>query len=586
AISVDSAGTVTGSQSVPATFVGWENASSVTLDNGNVAVLSRATATQAVTLQILGPDGATLSSTEVEGTFGTSEVEGIFYQLTAGLEVAEVGGRILALYRDSFTDTLFGQFFTQAGVADSGEFDISVGDHGDASNAAVFQDGLLEAAVLTDGRVAIAWADSLDGDINVWVTVLNPDGTVSVPEQQVNTGATAAGEQYHATVHALEGGGFAVTWNQNFVTSQEPGSFVQCFDADGTPVGDLITITAGPGAGVGYGAILPDGSGLLVDWYGNVTDLAGGDTSTQGLSLTGTEGNDTLTGSNGNDTLRGAGGDDALSGASGDDVMDGGDGNDGIQGNAGNDTLNGGPGDDQISGSDGDDVIDGGDGDDNIGGGLGDDSITGGAGNDTIGAGQGNDSVDGSGGNDVLAGGAGDDTLSGGDGNDVMGASYGVDSIDGGAGNDNIGGGFGRDTIDAGDGDDSVGGGEGDDSIEGGAGNDFLAGGGRNDTITGGTGADTINGGAGDDVLTGGADGDLFVFNALTDGEFDHLTDFAVGIDTLRLNAANGTNFDDLAFDSTAVDGIAGVQLALEGHVIFFAGLEQGELTAGDFLFV
>ncbi|KMK67159.1 calcium-binding protein [Puniceibacterium sp. IMCC21224] len=589
ALSVNAGGAVTDTVANPLPFVLWENSSSVTLENGNIALLSRSTGTQTVSLEIMGPDGARLSNTVLEGTFGTFENEGIFYQLTAGLDVVETGGQILTLHRDSLTDEVFGQFFSQAGVSQGDEFQISSGQHGNESGAAVFHDGYLEAVTLTDGRVAITWADEVDGDINVWVTVLNADGSVSVAERQVNTGDFAAGEQFHANVHALADGGFAVTWNQNFAGAQDPGGFVQCFAANGSPVGDTLVVANGTASGVGYGFIDLDGSGLLVDWYGNVSDLTGGtvdEVVIPGQTLTGDDTNDTLAGGAGDDTILGNGGKDVLSGGDGNDIVGGGAGADGIQGNDGNDSIDGGGGDDLIAGGDGDDVIDGGAGNDNIGGGLGNDTIGGDDGRDTIGAGQGDDFADGGADDDVMAGGAGNDSLFGGAGNDVMGASYGSDSLSGGIGNDNMGGGFGQDTIVAGAGDDSVGGGEGNDSISGGSGNDFLAGGGRDDTIEGGVGADTINGGAGNDLLTGGADADFFVFNTLTAGEADVITDFEAGIDSVRLNVVSGTKFADLMFNAATIDGADGVMLSVEGQTMFFADLTLDDVAKDDFVLI
>src|SRR6056297_1826457 len=226
AVSIDATGAVTQITPHALPFVLWENSTSTALTNGNFALLSRAPATQTVTLEVMSPDGARLSSTALTGTFGTFANEGVFYQLTAGLDVVETGGRILTLHRDSLTDEVFGQFFTQTGIADGGEFQISNGTHGNESGAAVFQDGALEATVLTDGRVAITWADTVDSEIDVWLVVLNPDGSVSVPEKQVNTAAFAAGEQFHPNIHALADGGFAVTWNQNLAGAQDPGGFV------------------------------------------------------------------------------------------------------------------------------------------------------------------------------------------------------------------------------------------------------------------------------------------------------------------------------------------------------------------------
>src|SRR6185503_11537181 len=71
-------------------------------------------------------------------------------------------------------------------------------------------------------------------------------------------------------------------------------------------------------------------------------------------------------------------------------------------------------------------------------------------------------------------------------------------------------------------------------------GNDSLIGASRNDTLDGGNGDDTLIGGPGPDTLSGGAGSDSFVFDVRPQ-EFgtddDPVTDFAPGIDRLRLDA-------------------------------------------------
>ncbi|HUR89407.1 MAG TPA: NF038122 family metalloprotease [Ramlibacter sp.] len=69
------------------------------------------------------------------------------------------------------------------------------------------------------------------------------------------------------------------------------------------------------------------------------------------------------------------------------------------------------------------------------------------------------------------------------------------------------------------------------DSIDGGAGKD---------TISGGDGNDTLMGRAGNDMLTGGNGTDAFVFNvaASASSNFDTITDFTGGVDTLQFSKA------------------------------------------------
>lgn len=76
-------------------------------------------------------------------------------------------------------------------------------------------------------------------------------------------------------------------------------------------------------------------------------------------------------------------------------------------------------------------------------------------------------------------------------------------------------------------------GGSGVDRYVGGRGDDSINGGKGNDELTGGSGGDLITGAAGDDRLTGGAGADIFVIGAKSGA--DRISDFALGVDTIRL---------------------------------------------------
>ncbi|HEX8580361.1 MAG TPA: calcium-binding protein, partial [Allosphingosinicella sp.] len=126
------------------------------------------------------------------------------------------------------------------------------------------------------------------------------------------------------------------------------------------------------------------------------------------------------------------------------------------------------------------------------------DSLGGTAFADTIHGFGGNDTLYGFEGADDLLGGDGDDKLIGGEGNDLLDGGAGVDTLEGGAGNDLLAGAGGDDVLE---------GGDGDDDLLGEAGSDTLSGGADNDLLDGGTGLDTLDGGAGDDQLYVNADG-------------------------------------------------------------------------------
>jgi Ca2+-binding RTX toxin-like protein len=77
----------------------------------------------------------------------------------------------------------------------------------------------------------------------------------------------------------------------------------------------------------------------------------------------------------------------------------------------------------------------------------------------------------------------------------------------------------------------------GSDQLNGYAGSDRLYGGLNNDLLFGGKGSDYLDGGGGRDSFTGGSGRDVFVFNP-GDG-IDRITDFAEGIDHIRIESAN-----------------------------------------------
>lgn len=273
-------------------------------------------------------------------------------------------------------------------------------------------------------------------------------------------------------------------------------------------------------------------------------------------------------GSDGNDSLYGTEMNDVLSGQDGDDRLFGLDGADTLAGGAGRDTINAGSGDDFI------------------GGGTDKDVINAGVGNDTAGGGFGDDLLNMDDGDDIAGGGPDHDTINGGLGDDNIAGSYGNDVLDGENGNDSIGGGPGKDRIDGGAGGDQIGAGEGDDIVSGQGGNDFLAGGGRNDSLNGGPGDDTLNGGLGNDTLIGGAGSDTFVFNRLTNGEADRITDFDPGVDVIRMSGVDGGGQSGrfAALDIRSING--GAQISYDGHSIFLADVSPSDLDTGDFLFL
>ncbi len=157
--------------------------------------------------------------------------------------------------------------------------------------------------------------------------------------------------------------------------------------------------------------------------------------------------------------------------------------------------------------------------DDTLVGTIGADTINALGGSDFVNGGSGADQIYGGNGFDLLYGGADDDVIEGGNDGDFLSGDDGNDQLSGQAGDDILFGEQGDDELSGGDGDDSIDGGDGDDSLEGGDGNDFLA------------------GGFGSDVMTGGVGIDFFNFQSASDGP-DEITDFASGVDQLRVSAS------------------------------------------------
>ncbi|NCR21969.1 MAG: hypothetical protein GPJ27_08630, partial [Microcystis aeruginosa L111-01] len=329
-------------------------------------------------------------------------------------------------------------------------------------------------------------------------------------------------------------------------------------------------------------------------------------TGTEGVFLSGGEGNDTLTGGSGNDWIIGDTGIDQLFGGAGNDIfyidaqdtkIDGGDGTDiaivttpnGITldlgttklemalGNDGNDTftnssafsvtIDGGKGDDSIQGGSGEDGLIGGEGSDRLQGNLGNDNLEGSDGNDTLDGNQGDDTLNGGNGDDLLNGqegkdslngNGGNDTLNGGDNNDILSGGEGNDSLNGSAGDDSLNGDIGNDILNGGDGNDTLNGGEGDDTLNGGNDSDRLFGGIGQDSLNGGLGNDSIDGGEGQDTLTG-SNGNDTINGGLGDDNLDGGSDNDLlngGEDNDTLNGAGGidTLIGGLGDDTYQID--------------------------------
>jgi RTX calcium-binding nonapeptide repeat (4 copies) len=327
------------------------------------------------------------------------------------------------------------------------------------------------------------------------------------------------------SIVALKNGQFVITYHlsaNTFVGQPNVQPLqVQLFNADGTKVGEPVTINTN---GLQTNSdpsidILGDGR-LIVTW----TETSGLDGSGNGIFQQIVDPRDGVVNGSTNPLLS-----DVLYGnESNNDVMNGYAGNDTLRGLAGSDTIYGGDGDDLLFGDRGDDTNYGGNNTDRIYGDFGDDEQYGEAGSDLIYSGRGADLMDGSAGSDTAyyssekigaiinlldqtlnAGSADGDTLLNFEG--IFGSNTAADNITGSNGNE---------------------------TILGNGGNDVLNGSGGNDFMRGGAGADTLNGGTG---------ADKFQYTALNE-----LGDTIINYEAI----------DDFQFTRAAFGNLAGANVA------------------------
>ncbi|MFN3210920.1 MAG: calcium-binding protein [Roseovarius sp.] len=178
------------------------------------------------------------------GTYiGITDRPGPFESVSDAV-MLQVGNRVLRIsqvYNGTNQEVeLRGQFYALNGAVSGSEFLVA-----DDLDFVTGQWGV-EAAVLTDGRIAVAYTSGRTGDEDdsastVFMTVLNPNGTVAIPEQIVNTGDTS-GTQDVDGVFALQGGGWAVVYNSTgagFGTADDAVR-VRFYDSDGVKYEDYV----------------------------------------------------------------------------------------------------------------------------------------------------------------------------------------------------------------------------------------------------------------------------------------------------------------------------------------------------------
>ncbi len=349
------------------------------LSNGDIVLADYEGQLGGVTLRISAPD-LTGAPAGVPGatepvTFRHSAPVG--YEYPPVLAALPEGGFLLAyLYDPSLAadndEVLRVDRFDAAGGV-TGSTDIPVPDNS--------VNGLPSMAVLSDGRVMLAWTtNTASSNTDVMGVVMNADGSVDGSPQMLNV--NTAGLQILGGLTLLGDG----------------GAFLALTDASGVMIG-----------------------GRADYMHGQFVTLPAAPPPVP-VNRTGTDGDDHMIGTPGNDRLAGLDGDDRIEGRDGADTLNGGAGDDFIYGGATSADLR-----DVIYGGDGRDRIDGGHGNDEAHGGAGDDTVIGDFGADTLIGNAGNDSLSGGAMSDALFGNAGDDTLNGGFGHDRLNGGAGAD---------------------------------------------------------------------------------------------------------------------------------------------------------------
>ncbi len=534
---------------------------------------------------------------------------------------------------DTSLSSIRAQIFNANGTASGAEFLVNT----------TVTDRQEEPAItaLANGRFVIAWTDvSRSPDdpsfLAIRAQMFNASGTKSGAEFLVNT--TVTGFQQNATITALAGGGFVVTWvDLTGFNPLDPDGYdirAQVFDDNGLAVGSefLVNTTMAGDQGAPAVTSLADGRFVVV-WTDD--SQTGGDTSLAAIraqvfnadgTLSGTEFlvNTTVTSLQFDPTITAlADGrfvigwtdaslspDDPSGSALRAQIFDprdapvsliGSVSAESLVGTIFADELNGAGGNDSLSGAAGDDLIVGGSGDDDLFGGNGDDQVFGGGGDDTLLGGAGADNLDGAAGADTLNGGFGVDTMTGGSGRDVYTVDVAGDVIVEAAG---AAGGTDRVqsatiSLDLGNypnvenatltgalalnlsgtaGGNALTGNAAANQVLGLDGNDRLSGAGGADTLDGGIGSDRLQGGTGQDVLTGGAQRDVFLFASAAEASvgvaLDRITDFQSGVDDLDFSAFMAGG---VFIGSTAFAVTGGAQVRFNPAT----GLLQGD-TNGD----
>ena len=321
------------------------------------------------------------------------------YPQVVGLD----GGGFVVVWQSNGQDGsswgIHGQRYDAAGVAQGSEFQINTYTSSHQHDPSV--------ASLGDGGFVVVWhSNGQDGsNYGIHGQRYNSAGVAQGAEFQVNTYTT--NHQQYPQVVGLDNGGFFVVWQSNGQDGSGWGVYGQRYDATGTAIGGEVLINEHT-SGNQYVATVAalEGGGIAVSWSTDSQDGSSWGVYQRVYLPTPRD----LQGSAGNDVLHGGEGDDTLQGFAGADKLDGGAGTDTADYSASGsrvtvDLSATGENAAQSGDADGDSLAN----IENLVGSAHDDVLTGDGGTNVLSGAEGDDTLEGKAGADVLDGGGGSD---------------------------------------------------------------------------------------------------------------------------------------------------------------------------------
>ena len=239
---------------------------------------------------------------------------------------------------------IYGQRYNSSGVAQGAEFQINTYTPSEQQ--------FPEVVGLDNGGFFVVWQSSGQDGSGWGVYGQRYDAAGVAIGGEILINEHTSGNQYVATVAALEGGGIAVSWSTDSQDGSSWGIYQRVYlptphDLQGSTGNDVLYGGEGDdtlqglagadnldgGAGIDTADYSASGLGVTVDLGGTGNDSvqggdADGDTLANIENLVGSLHNDILIGDGGANVLSGAEGDDTLEGKAGADVLDGGGGSD------------------------------------------------------------------------------------------------------------------------------------------------------------------------------------------------------------------------------------------------------------------